>query len=108
MNIKTLIAVSLLSLCAAGPAAAASGNVAASSSGPGGTNVDNISFSVAGNQVVITTGTGAGGGTVAILPGQTAGQAIEALVAEMLATGGGFGGLRAQAIRAAAAAQGIN
>ncbi|SFF40471.1 hypothetical protein SAMN04488120_103258 [Fontimonas thermophila] len=103
MNLKTLAAAALMGLCASGVAWAQSGN---SGSGPGGTNVDNIAFSVSGNQVVITAD-GVVAGTVQLQPGQSPAEAIRALIARLEASGGAFAGLQAQALRAAAKAAGL-
>lgn len=105
MNVKNLLVAAAVAVgAAANPLFAQSGN--SGNSGSGGTNVDNISFSIVGNQVLISTNVGAGS-SVEILPGQDAGDAIRALLAELEASGGVFGGLQAQAIREAAKRQGL-
>lgn len=108
MNLKNLLVAVVVAVGAtATPVfAQSSGNFGCSGSGGSCTNVDNISFSIVGNQVLISTNVGAPS-SIEILPGQDAGDAIQALLAELEASGGVFGGLQAQAIREAAKRQGL-
>lgn len=98
MNIKTMLtAMAVCAGAAVAPAYAQSGNFG-SGSGVGGNNTDNVSFSVTGNQVVITGGFFEGK-RIVLAPGQSPEEAIEALIRELESSGGLFGGLQSQAIR---------
>lgn len=106
MNVKNLLVAAAVAVGAAATPVFAQSGTGGSGSGPGGTNVDNISFSIVGNHVLISTNVGVGS-SIEILPGEDAGDAIRALLAELEASGGVFGGLQAQAIREAAKRQGL-